>query len=86
MLAQQYEQAKIQEAQNTAGARVLDRAVPPLYRSRPRNKLNLAVGFVLGLALAFMAVLALDRLAPRTGSEGDRWRALVKRPTRSGVS
>ncbi len=86
MLAQQYEQAKIEEARNTPTVRILDRATPPLYRTRPRNKLNMAVGLVLGLALAFLAVLALDRLAPQPGTEKERWRELTRRPPFSGAA
>ncbi len=86
MLAQQLEQAKIEETRNTPTVRILDRASEPLYRSKPRNKLNMAVGFVLGCALAFIAILALDRLAPQAGSEGDRWRALLRRPPLSCAS
>jgi tyrosine-protein kinase Etk/Wzc len=79
MLAQQVEQAKIEETRNTPTVRILDRAATPLYRSRPRNKLNMVVGLVLGCALALVAILALDRMAPQEGAEGDRWRALLRR-------
>jgi uncharacterized protein involved in exopolysaccharide biosynthesis len=82
------EQAKIEETRNTPTVRILDRASPPLYRSRPRNKLNMAVGFVLGCALALVAVLGLDRLAPPEGTERERWRALLRRsraPSASAV-
>lgn len=86
MLAQQLEQTKIEETRDTPTVRVLDRASTPLYRSRPRNKLNMMVGFVLGCALALVAILALDRMAPPEGSEGDRWRALLRRsPLSSAV-
>ena len=86
MLAQQLEQSKIEETRNTPTVRILDRASTPLYRSRPRNKLNMMVGFVLGCALAIVAILALDRMAPPEGSEGDRWRALLRRsPLSSAV-
>ena len=71
------EQAKIEEARDTPTVRILDRATPPLYRTRPKNKLNMAVGLVLGMALALIAVLGLDRMAPSTGTEGERWRALI---------
>jgi capsule polysaccharide export protein KpsE/RkpR len=86
MLAQQVEQAKIEETRNTPTVRILDRASVPLYRSRPRNKLNMAVGFVLGCALAFVAILALDRLAPQAGSEGNRWRTLLGRSPLSSAA
>jgi len=80
MLAQQLEQAKIEEARNTPTVRILDRATPPLYKTRPKRKLNMAVGLVLGCAVAFLVILVLDRMAPREGSEGARWKELVRRP------
>lgn len=79
MLSQQYEQAKIEETRNTPTMRILDRAAAPLYKSRPRHKLNMAVGLVLGVAIAFLAVLALDRLAPDGRGERDRWRLVLAR-------
>jgi hypothetical protein len=39
----------------------------------------MVVGLVLGCALALVAILALDRMAPQEGAEGDRWRALLRR-------
>jgi len=79
MLSQQYEQAKIDAARTLPTIQVLDRGVPPIYRTRPRPKLYMAVGLVLGLALALVAVLGLDRLVPQEGSEKERWRVLVRR-------
>ena len=80
MLSQQLEQAKIEEARNTPTVRILDRASPPLYKTRPKRKLNLVVGLALGCAFALIIVLVLDRLAPRDGSEASRWRELLRRP------
>ncbi len=85
MLASQYEQAKIEEARNTPSVRVVDRASVPLYPTRPKKKLNMMVGLVLGCSLAFMLVLALDRIAPAGASEGERWRRLTRRPPFSGA-
>ncbi len=79
MLASQYEQAKIEEARNTPSVRVLDRAAPPLYPTRPHRKLNMVVGLALGCCLALLLVVTLDRLAPAGESEGDRWRRLIRR-------
>lgn len=57
LLTQQLEQAKIAEAQDTPVVQVLDRAVPPIYKSKPKIKLNMAlvgaVSLFLGIFLAF---------------------------------
>lgn len=46
-LTQQYEQAKIQEAKDTPTVQVLDLAVPPIKRSKPKRKLLvLLVGLI----------------------------------------
>jgi uncharacterized protein involved in exopolysaccharide biosynthesis len=79
MLSQQYEQAKIDAARTLPTIQILDRGVSPLWRTRPRLKLYMAIGFVLGSALALVAVLGLDRLVPQEGSEKERWRILVQR-------
>ncbi|MBN1352860.1 hypothetical protein JXJ21_25955 [candidate division KSB1 bacterium] len=59
MLNQQYYQAKIQEAKDTPTVEVLDRAVPPEYKSKPRRMLIvvLSVGVVLFFSI-FWAFLS----------------------------
>lgn len=49
LLTQQYEQSKIQEAKDTPTVQVLDRAVPPERRSRPKRKVIVLVAGVLSL-------------------------------------
>jgi uncharacterized protein involved in exopolysaccharide biosynthesis len=57
LLTQQLEQAKIAESQDTPVVQVLDRAVPAIYKSKPKIRLNMAlagaVSLFLGIFLAF---------------------------------
>ena len=58
-LLRQYEEARIQEVNETPVITVIDRAVPPQYRSRPRRKLivgaSVFLGVMFGVLTAFMA-------------------------------
>ncbi|MFQ6115062.1 MAG: GumC family protein [bacterium] len=65
LLTQQYEQAKIQEAKDTPTVQVLDSAVPPERRSRPKRKAIVIVAGIFSLFVStFCAFLKeyLDRL------------------------
>jgi len=57
LLTQQFEQAKIAEAQDSPVVQVLDRAVPAIYKSKPKIKLNMAlagaVSLFVGIVLTF---------------------------------
>lgn len=48
ILARQFEEARIQEVNDTPLITVMDRAVPPVEKSSPRRKLIVVVGFMLG--------------------------------------
>lgn len=58
LLTQQYHQAKIQEARDTPTVQVLDRAVPPEFRTQPKRLLLLLIGtgvvFILSVMAAFL--------------------------------
>ncbi|MSS72007.1 MAG: hypothetical protein EXS64_11015 [Candidatus Latescibacteria bacterium] len=57
-LRQKYEEAKYEEAKATPAIQVLDRAVPPLFRSRPQRTLMVAgAGAASLLISAFLAFL-----------------------------
>ncbi len=57
-LMQKYEEAKYEEAKSTPAVQVLDRAVPPLFRSRPQRTLMVAAAGAAGLFLSvFLAFL-----------------------------
>lgn len=57
LLTQQMEQAKISKAQDLPVVQVLDQAVPAIYKSKPKIRLNMAlagaVSLFLGIFLAF---------------------------------
>ncbi len=50
MLVSEYEKARIEEARDTPVVQVLDAAAPPSLRSRPKRKLFVLVGFLVGMA------------------------------------
>jgi len=59
LLNQQYYHAKIQEARDTPTIQVLDEAVPPELRTKPKRKLLILVGSFLALMLSiFWAFIA----------------------------
>lgn len=65
LLNQQYYHAKIQEARDTPTIQVLDEAVPPELRTKPKRKLLVLIGSFLALILSiFWAFLSeyLDRV------------------------
>ena len=71
LLNQQYYHAKIQEARDTPTIQVLDEAVPPELRTKPKRKLLVLIGSFLALMLSiFWAFIAeyLDRLKNDTSA------------------
>jgi uncharacterized protein involved in exopolysaccharide biosynthesis len=73
MLVKEHEKARIEEARDTRVVQVLDTASVPTLRSRPRRKILVIVGAVVGAGWA--AVMALFLTLWREGGEGTRrWR------------
>lgn len=66
----QYE-ALISEAAVTSNSYLLDPAVPPLRPTKPNKKLSLAIGGVLGIFLAILAVFISEASDKRVKSESD---------------
>ena len=66
----QYE-VLISEAAVTSNSYVLDPAVPPLRPAKPNKKLSLAIGGVLGIFLAILAVFISEASDKRVKSESD---------------
>lgn len=62
LLSQQYEEARIQEAKDTPTIQVLDRAIPPEKRSRPRRALMVVMAAVASLFVGTIFVLGLEYL------------------------
>jgi tyrosine-protein kinase Etk/Wzc len=60
LLNQQYYQAKIQEARDTPTVQVLDKAVPPERRTKPKRKLLVLVAGTLSLFLTIFWAFVLE--------------------------
>ncbi|MDP6779865.1 MAG: GNVR domain-containing protein [Candidatus Latescibacteria bacterium] len=70
---QEYEKARFEEEKETPLVIVLDQALPPDYRSRPRRTMMVAVAGGLSLAVSLLLAFLLEALA---GLEGDNRRKL----------
>jgi capsule polysaccharide export protein KpsE/RkpR len=81
-LRQKYEEAKYEEAKATPTIQVLDRAVPPLFRSRPQRTLMVAgAGAASLLIAAFLAFLfeAFREMPPEEREKlSGLWRGLKR--------
>ncbi len=79
LLTQQYHQARIQEARDTPTVQVLDVAVPPEQRSRPKRKLMVLVAVLAGLAFSVVwAFVGEYRERVRQHDEASRkWQAIA---------
>lgn len=60
LLTQQYEQAKIQETKDTPTIQVLDRAVPPEKKTRPKRAFLVGIAGIVSLFLSIVFVFALE--------------------------
>jgi uncharacterized protein involved in exopolysaccharide biosynthesis len=61
LLTAQLEEARIRETRDTPTVQVLDRAEVPLHKSRPKRKVVVIAGFLIGLAGSVAAALLLER-------------------------
>lgn len=61
LLTGQLEEARIRETRDTPTVQVLDPAVRPLYKSRPKRAVIVIAGFLIGLAGSLAAALLLER-------------------------
>lgn len=62
LLSSQYEQAKIQEAKDTPTIQVLDRAVPPEKRSRPKRAMMVILAGIASLFVGIVFIFGLEYL------------------------
>ena len=62
MLKEKYEEARIKEAGQIGNVRIIDKAVPPEFPIKPKKKLNLLLGALLGLLVGGGIALLLESL------------------------
>ncbi len=62
MLKEKYEEARIKEAGQIGNVRIIDGAVPPESPIKPKKKLNVLLGALLGLLLGGSATILLESL------------------------
>lgn len=69
LLTQQFEMARIQEAQEDVSFQVLDPAIPPLEKSGPRRSLIVIIAAVFAVVLGALSALLVDYLYARRPME-----------------
>jgi uncharacterized protein involved in exopolysaccharide biosynthesis len=80
LLARQYEVAKIDEAKDSAIIQVMDKAIEPDRKSRPRRSLIVLLTVLVTFLLAIVWVIALEAVA-RSNQDplsADRWQVLKR--------
>ena len=70
LLTAQLEESRIRETRDTPTVQVLDAAVPPLHKSRPKRSVIVIAGFLIGVAGSLAAVLLLERRPVAKGLPG----------------
>jgi polysaccharide chain length determinant protein (PEP-CTERM system associated) len=62
MLKEKYEESKIKEAGQIGNVRIIDRALPPENPIKPKKKINLLLGALLGLGFGLGLAFFMERL------------------------
>ncbi len=78
LLTQQYEQAKLQEAKDTPTVQVLDRAVPPLIKSKPIRTLFVLFWGALSLLVSVIVIFSIEYWARLEGEAPERYQKMSK--------
>jgi len=80
LLAQQYETAKIDEAKDSAIIQVMDKAVEPDRKSKPRRSVIVLLSTLVAGLLAVVLVFALEAVAKnnRGSRNAERWQVLKR--------
>ena len=72
-LKREYETARIEEVNDTPVITVIDPAVPPQQRSRPRRTVMVLLGFLLGAILGGFGAFGAEYVARVRREEGERY-------------
>jgi len=72
LLTQQLEQVKIAEAKDTPVVQVLDRAVPAIYKSKPKIKLQMALAGAVSLFFGIFLAFLLEYIQRQRGLEAGK--------------
>jgi uncharacterized protein involved in exopolysaccharide biosynthesis len=78
LLMEQFERAKINEARDTPTVRVMDKAIPPVKKARPKRVMYLAGGLFLGFVMSVLFSFFMEyveRMKART-QEYSAWKGL----------
>lgn len=60
VLTQQYELAKVEEAQTEMSFQILDSAIPPEKKSAPRRTLNIVIALIASMVLGVLTALVIE--------------------------
>jgi uncharacterized protein involved in exopolysaccharide biosynthesis len=77
-LMQKYEEAKYEEAKATPTVQVLDRAVPPLFRSRPQRTLMVGAAGAASLLLSVFLAFLFESLREMKPGDREKLRRLLR--------
>ncbi len=75
-LRREYEMARIEEVNDSPVITVIDPAVPPLEKSKPRRAFLMALGLCIGGALGLLGALCVEYLDRLRGNQAPEYREL----------
>ena len=78
LLTEQYEQAKIQEAKDTPTIQVLDKAVPPQKRSKPKRRIMVLIAGILSLFISGFVIFSWEYYQNLKTKNSQEYTALEK--------
>ncbi len=73
-LIQQYEQAKIQEAKDVPTIQILDRAVPPIHKTKPKRVLTILLAGISATLLLVIFIFMVERFRVLYEEDPQRYR------------
>lgn len=76
-ITEQYEQAKIQEAKDTPTTQIIDKARPPIKRSKPKRKLLVVFAGIASIFLSLLWVFSMERVEELRARDRKQYEKLV---------